>query len=80
MPRIRSALDLEEPLSPSALCKAFYRPDRAVWCVLLDLSVTLLPNNGVVGIDASSFDRSHASKHYGELVLKAAVRAIEFAS
>ena len=29
-----------------------------------NLSVTLLPTNGVVGIDASGFDRSHASKHY----------------
>jgi len=32
--------------------------------VLLNLSVTLLPTNGIVGIDASGFDRSHASKHY----------------
>ena len=31
---------------------------------LLDLSVTLLPTNGVVGIDTSGFDRNHASKHY----------------
>jgi IS5 family transposase len=36
----------------------------AVWRVLLNLSITLLPTNGVVGIDASGFDRSHASKHY----------------
>jgi IS5 family transposase len=36
----------------------------AVWRVLLNLSATLLPTNGVVGIDASGFDRSHASKHY----------------
>ncbi len=36
----------------------------AVWRVLLNLSVTLLPTNGIVGIDASGFDRSHASKHY----------------
>ncbi len=36
----------------------------AVWRVLLNLSVTLLPTNGVVGIDASGFDCSHASKHY----------------
>jgi IS5 family transposase len=64
MPRIRSALDLEELPSPSTLCKAFNRLDMAVWRVLLNLSVTLLPTNGVVGIDASGFDRSHASKHY----------------
>ena len=36
----------------------------AVWRVLLNLSVVLLPTNGIVGIDASGFDRSHASKHY----------------
>jgi IS5 family transposase len=36
----------------------------AVWRVLLNLSITLLPTSGVVGIDASGFDRSHASKHY----------------
>ncbi|WP_435318478.1 IS5 family transposase [Haloarchaeobius sp. TZWSO28] len=64
MPRIRSAIDLEEIPSPSTLCKAFNRLDMAVWRVLLNLSVTLLPTNGVVGIDASGFDRSHASKHY----------------
>ena len=36
----------------------------AVWRVLLRLSITLLPTNGIVGIDVSGFDRSHASKHY----------------
>lgn len=64
MPRIRRAIELEELPSPSTLCKAFNRLDMAVWRVLLNLSVTLLPTNGVVGIDASGFDRSHASKHY----------------
>ncbi len=64
MPRIRSAIELEELPSPSTLCKAFNRLNMAVWRVLLNLSVTLLPTNGVVGIDASGFDRSHASKHY----------------
>jgi IS5 family transposase len=64
MPRVRSAIDLTELPSPSTLCKAFNRLDMAVWRVLLNLSVNLLPTNGVVGIDASGFDRSHASKHY----------------
>jgi len=64
MPRIRKAIDLEELPSPSTLCKAFNRLGMVVWRVLLNLSVTLLPTNGVVGIDASGFDRSHASKHY----------------
>jgi IS5 family transposase len=64
MPRIREAIDLDELPSPSTLCKAFNRLDMAVWRVLLNLSITLLPTSGVVGIDASGFDRSHASKHY----------------
>jgi IS5 family transposase len=64
MPRIRKAIDLDELPSPSTLCKAFNRLDMAVWRVLLNLSITLLPTSGVVGIDASGFDRSHASKHY----------------
>jgi IS5 family transposase len=64
MPRIRRTLGLEELPSPSTLCKAFNRLDMAVWRVLLNLSVTLLPTNGVAGIDTSGFDRSHASKHY----------------
>jgi IS5 family transposase len=64
IPRIRSAIDHEELPSPSTLCKPFTRLHMAVWRVLLNLSVTLLPANGVVGIDASGFDRTHASKHY----------------
>src|SRR6056297_2838 len=64
MPRIRNAINLTELPAPSTLCKAFDRLDMAVWRVLLDLSVSLLPTNGVAGIDASGFDRSYASKHY----------------
>ncbi len=64
MPRIRKAIYLDELPSPSTLCKAFNRLDMAVWRVLLNLSITLLPTNGVVGVDASGFDRCHASKHY----------------
>ena len=36
----------------------------SVWRVLPDLLITLLPTNGVVGIDTSGFDRGYASKHY----------------
>jgi len=64
MPRIRRAINLSELPAPSTLCKAFDKLDMAVWRVLLNLSVSLLPTNGVGGIDASGFDRSHASKHY----------------
>lgn len=68
MPRIRSAINLTELPARSTLCKAFDRLDMAVWRVLLNLSVSLLPNNGVAGIDASGFDRSHAAKHYTKRV------------
>lgn len=64
MPRIRNAINLTELPAPSTLCKAFDRLDMAVWQVILDPSVSLLPTNGVTGIDASGFDRSHASNHY----------------
>lgn len=36
----------------------------AVWRVILTLSATLLPTSEIVGVDASGFNRSHASKHY----------------
>lgn len=68
MPRVRNAVNLTELLPPATLCKAFNRLDMAVWRGLLNLSVTRLPTNGVVGIDASGFDRSHASKHYTKRV------------
>ncbi len=64
MPRIWNAINRTELPAPSTLCKAFDRLDMAVWRILLNLSVSLLPTNGVVGIDASGFDRSYASKHY----------------
>ncbi len=64
MPRIRSAINLTELPAPLTLCKAFDRLDMAVWRVLLNLSVALLPTNGVAGINASGFDRIHASKYY----------------
>ncbi len=46
------------------LCKDFNRLDMAVWRIMLTLSATLLPTSGIVGVDVSGFDRSHASKHY----------------
>jgi IS5 family transposase len=64
IPRIRNAIGLTEIPDLSTLCKAFHRLDIAVWRVLLNLSISLLPNTGIVGIDASGFDRNHASKHY----------------
>ena len=68
MPRIHRTLGLAELPTPSTLCKVFNRIDMAVWRVILTLTATLLPTSGVVGVDASGFDRSHASKHYTKRV------------
>ena len=62
MPRIRQVVGLAELPAPSTLCKAFTRLDMAVWRVILTLSATFLPTSGIVGVDASGFDRSHPSK------------------
>jgi len=52
MPRIRNAINLTELPAPLPLCKAVDGLDLAVWRVVLNLSVSLLPTNGVAGIDA----------------------------
>lgn len=64
MPRIRDALGLDSIPAPSTLCRAFDRLEMAVWRVLLNVSLSDLPLNGVTGIDASGFERAHASAHY----------------
>jgi IS5 family transposase len=64
MPRIRDALNLDSIPAPSTLCKAFGRLEMAVWRVLLRVSLVGLPLDGVTGIDASGFERAHASAHY----------------
>jgi IS5 family transposase len=64
MPRIRDALDLDSIPAPSTLCKAFDRLEMAVWRILLNGSLADVPLNGVIGIDASGFERAHASTHY----------------
>ena len=64
MPRVRDALNLDSFPAPSTLCKAFDRLEVAVWRVLLNVSIGDLPLNGVTGIDASGFERAHASTHY----------------
>jgi len=64
MPCIRRDLILAELPTPPMICKAFNLLDIAVWRILLTLSVALLPTSGIVGVDASGFDCSHASKHY----------------
>ncbi|MDB2238761.1 IS5 family transposase [Halorubrum ezzemoulense] len=64
MPRIRRALGSAELPTPSTLCKAFNQLGMARWSVILTLSAMLLPTSGIVGVDPSGFDGSHASKHY----------------
>lgn len=64
MPRVRDALDLDSISAPSTLCKAFDRLEMAIWRVLPNISLADLPLNGVAGIDASGFERAHASAHY----------------
>ena len=64
MPRIREALELDSIPAPSTLCKVFDRLEMAVWRVLLNVSLADVPLNGVTGIDASGFERAHASTHY----------------
>jgi IS5 family transposase len=44
--------------------KVFDHLEMAVWRVLLNISLADLPLNGVAGIDASGFERAHASVHY----------------
>lgn len=63
-PRVRDALDLEEVPHPTTLVKAFERLEAELWRVFLSASAELLEKNGVVGVDASGFERSHASRHY----------------
>ena len=64
MPRIRDALDLDSIPVPSTLCKPYDRLGMAVWRVLLNVSLADLPVNGVLGIEASGFERAHASTQH----------------
>jgi IS5 family transposase len=64
MSRVRDALNLDSIPAPSTLCKAFDRLEMAVWRVVLNVSLADVPLNGVTGIDASGFERTHASTHY----------------
>lgn len=59
-PRIRRTLGVAELPAPSTPSKAYNRLDMAVRRVSSTLSAVERPTNGVVGVDASGFDRSHA--------------------
>lgn len=64
MVRIRQELGLEKVPDPSTLCRAFQKLTMKIWRILLNLSWKKLDLTGIVGIDASGFDRNHASRHY----------------
>lgn len=64
MLRVHRVPRVTELPTASTLCQAFNRLDMAVWRIILTPSATSLPTSGVAGVDASGFDRSHASKHY----------------
>jgi hypothetical protein len=63
MERIRFLLGLRRGKfpAPSTLCKAFKRAPMSVWRELLRRSAELLDQNGHAAIDATYFDRHHAS-------------------
>jgi len=66
MPQILTEIGLEKADLPdhSTLVKAFDRIKMAVWRVLLRLSAQLHDTSGHAAMDATFFDREHASKHY----------------
>jgi len=66
MPRILAEIGLEEGDLPhhSTLVKAFDRFKIKLWRVLLRLSSELHDLSGHAAVDATSFHRENASKHY----------------
>jgi len=66
MPQILAEICLETADLPdhSTLVKTFDRIKMAVWRVLLRLSAQLHDTSGHAAMDATFFDREHASNHY----------------
>lgn len=64
MLRIRKTLGLKNVPDPSTLCRAFQKLTMKTWRILLNLTWKKLDLTGIVGIDATSFERNHASHHY----------------
>lgn len=64
MLRVRKELNLDKIPHSSTLCRAFNKLSMQTWRTLLKLSWKILDLTGVTGVDASGFDRSHASRHY----------------
>jgi len=64
MPRICEVLGLGHVPDCTTLCRNFSKLKRKVLIVLLYLIACILPRSGKCGIDASSLDKRHSSKHY----------------
>jgi len=64
MPRVREALDLETVPDSTTICRNFSKLRRKVLIVLLYVTACMMPRSGRCGIDASSLDKRHSSKHY----------------
>jgi len=76
MPRIQQALGLRGLPHFTTVQKAFARLETAIWRVLQRVSSTLLEGDGVAALDASGWDRSHASRHYTRRV-KLKIRSLK---
>lgn len=63
-PTLCEALGLTQVQDHTTLCKALKRLRAVVFRLLLISSGGLFPSSGRTGIDATGFDRRHASKHY----------------
>jgi len=62
LPRIRETLGLKQLPHFTMVQKAFQRLNTEIWRVLQRLSASL--GDGVAALDASGWDRSHASCYY----------------
>jgi len=63
-PRLCEALELDRVPDHTTMCRALKRLKPVVFTLLLVLTGSLLPASGKVAVDATGFDRRHASKHY----------------
>jgi len=76
MPRIQRALGLKRLPHFTTVQKAFQRLGTAIWRVLQRLSAALCLGDGVAALDASGWDRSHASRYYTQR-MKLKIRSLK---
>jgi IS5 family transposase len=75
MPRLHQRLGLTRWPHFTPVQKAFQRLSPAVWRVLQRISATL-GGDGVAALDASGWDRSHASRYYTQRI-KLKIRSLK---